>query len=179
MFKSSVSAAIRRRAARRGAAGEVVDDVVQRELAAYGLPGLALAPGTVVGTSGGELRRQGIRRIYHAAVVSPRAGTNEYDTDPAAVGLAVSNVFQLARAENAMLDPPLTAICLPLLGAGRGGLDPMTSLTWIWGSLEDELARDGPWHIHFVARQREICEAILARVVAVDPPGNDRDDLER
>jgi len=170
MFKSSASAAIRRRAARRGPAGEVTDDVVPRELAARPLAGLAVQPGTVVATSGGELRDQGVRRVYHAAIASPRVGTNEYDTDPAAVGLAVTNVFRLAREENRTGTPPLTSIALPLLGAGRGGLDPMTSLTWIWGSLEDELARDGPWHVHFVARNAEIADAIAARLAAAADP---------
>ncbi|CAJ58893.1 MULTISPECIES: hypothetical protein [Frankia] len=169
MFKSSVSAAIRRRAAVRGPAGEVADDVVPRELAAQCAPGLAVEPGTVLATSGGELRHQGVRRVYHAAVACPRAGTNEYDTDPAAVGLAVANIFRLARTENRALNPPLTSIALPLLGAGRGGLDPMTSLTWIWGSLEVELARDASWHIHFVARNPEIGAAILAHI----PPGDE------
>jgi hypothetical protein len=168
-FKSSVSACLRRAAATKNEAGGILHDVVGTELTAWmnahGRVGLPVAPGTVAPTGAGELGRQGIRRIYHAAVVTPRAGTSDYDTDPAAVARAVRGVFALARAERARFGPPLESVCLPLLGAGRGGLPPMVSLSWIWAALDGVLAGDGRWRVHLVARRPEVAEEIVDRLV--------------
>jgi hypothetical protein len=71
-FKSSISACLRLAGARTNSAGEIVDDIISRELAAWlrdnGRSGLPVAPGTVATTSPGELAKQGIRRVYHAAM---------------------------------------------------------------------------------------------------------------
>jgi len=174
MFKSSVSASIRRAAAVRGAAGDVRDDVVRRELdawmAEHAVPGLAVAPGTVAPTSGGELARQNIRRVYHAAVVSPKPGTNEYDVDPAVIGLAAANVFRLARAENAGgVRPPLSSVCFPLLGAGRGRLPPLASLEMIWTAVENEVTLHGSWDVHFVTRRAGLADSVVRWLAAAVP----------
>lgn len=175
-FKNSISACLRRAAAVRNPAGGILDDVVGAELGAWmlanGQPGLAVPGGTIAPTSSGELGRRGIRRIYHAAVATPRAGSNDYDTDPGAVARAVGAVFELARRERARFDPPLRSICLPLLGAGRGGLLPASSLAWILGALDLELAADGSWQIHFVAKDAEVIQVILAGLARRPvPPG--------
>jgi hypothetical protein len=81
--------------------------------------------------------------------VSPQAGTNEYEVDPDTTPRAVRNIFRLARLERCSYDPPLASICLPLFGAGRGGVDPRDSLAWIWAALERELSHDR-WEVHLV-----------------------------
>jgi O-acetyl-ADP-ribose deacetylase (regulator of RNase III) len=167
-FKSSVSAAIRRAAAVRGPDGRVVADVVAEELQSWvrqhGRPGLPVTPGTVVATSSGDMARRGIRRIYHAAIASPRPGTNDYDVEPTAIAYAVRNVFALARAERERFDPALRSMGFPLLGAGRGGLPPATSFAWIWTSLEGEIAAGGPWEIHFITLRGHTADLIVARL---------------
>ncbi|WP_043487195.1 MULTISPECIES: macro domain-containing protein [Streptomyces] len=163
-FRPTVSGALRLAAAVRDPAGEIVDDVLARELAAWlrahGRPGLPVRPGTVVPTSSGALAARGVRRIYHAAVATPEEDT--YHVRPETIARAVSACFALARAERDRYQPALSSICFPLLGAGRGGLPPAVSSTWLRWAIRDELARDGRWRVHLVVRSREIAEAVGA-----------------
>lgn len=165
-FKSSIAAAVRRAACHRGADGEVVADVIADELAAWlskhGRPGLPVAAGTVAPTSAGAMAAQGVRRVYHAAVTTPRPGTNDYDVEPTAVAQAASRALALARAERGEFSPPLRSIGFPLLGAGRGGLHPQTSFAWLWAAIERDFAANGPWELHFLTRRRATADVILA-----------------
>ncbi|SDG79148.1 hypothetical protein SAMN05421505_10837 [Sinosporangium album] len=164
-FKSSLSGTLRNVAARRNALGEVVDDVLQRELHEWlhkhSRTGMPVAPGTVIATSPGELVRQGVRRIYHAATAIPRPHTDDYAIEPAGVLRAVHGVFALAREERPDFDPPLRSVCLPLFGSGRGGLPLATSLAYAWPALEAELA-EGDWDVHLITRDAEGIRAVLA-----------------
>ncbi|MEU1788918.1 macro domain-containing protein [Streptomyces sparsogenes] len=163
-FRPTVSGALRLAAAVRDPAGEIVDDVLTRELAAWlrahGRPGLPVRPGTVVPTSSGALAARGVRRIYHAAVATPQGDT--YEVRPESIARAVSACFALARTERDRYRPELSSICFPLLGAGRGGLSPAVSATWLRWAIRDELARDARWRVHLVVRSREIAEAVGA-----------------
>ncbi|MEU8874000.1 Appr-1-p processing protein [Streptomyces javensis] len=163
-FRPTVSGALRLAAAVRDPAGEIVDDVLARELAAWlrahGRPGLPVRPGTVVPTSPGSLATRGVRRIYHAAVATPLDDT--YEVRPESIARAVSACFTLARAERDRYEPALSSICFPLLGAGRGGLAPAVSATWLRWAIRDELVRDARWRVHLVVRSREIAEAVGA-----------------
>jgi O-acetyl-ADP-ribose deacetylase (regulator of RNase III) len=165
-YKASFSAAIRRAAARRAPDGTIVSDLVMDELHAWiksnGRPGLPVTGGTVVPTSSGVLSRQGIRRLYHAAVVSPRPGTNDYDVDPSAIAQAVRNTFEIIRSERELFSPQLRSVGFPLLGAGRGGLDRAVSFAWIRTAVEREIRADDRWDIHFITRQRAAADVIVA-----------------
>ncbi|WP_372348850.1 hypothetical protein [Streptomyces sp. KL116D] len=163
-YKSSLSAMLRRAAARRDPAGELVEDHVQTELgewaARHGVAGRVVQPGTVAATSAGVLGEQGVRRIYHVAVAVPRPGTNDYDVQPADVTRGVTRVFALLAEESARHDPPLRSLCLPLLGAGRGGLAAAVSLRAVWAAVEAELARGADWDVHFVVRRPERADLV-------------------
>ncbi|PKV87549.1 hypothetical protein [Streptomyces sp. TLI_146] len=163
-YKSSVAASLRRAGALRDPAGGLVEDRIHDELRAWvarhGRPGGAVAPGTVAVTGAGALERQGVRRLYHAAVAVPRAGTNDYDVLPADVTRAVARAFALLGEEAGRHRPPLTSLCLPLLGAGRGGLAPADSLAAMWAAVEAELARGARWDLHFVVRRAERADLI-------------------
>lgn len=165
-YKASVSASLRRTAADRGADGTVVGDIFAAELhswlAAHARPGLPVDAGTVVATSGGALAGQGIRRIYHAAIASPRPGTNDYYVEPASVTRAVHAVFATARSERGRFQPPLSSLGFPLLGAGRGGLTATTSFTWMWAAIEHEMRVDSSWLIHFITRRQATADAIIS-----------------
>jgi O-acetyl-ADP-ribose deacetylase (regulator of RNase III) len=165
-YKASVSAAIRRAAAWHAPDGTITADPVLDELRAWirdnGRPGLAVTAGTVAATSSGALSQHGIRRLYHVAVVSPRPGTNDYDVDPAAIAQAVSNTFATARAERDLFSPRLRSLGFPLLGAGRGGLDPAVSFAWIWASIQREIGDDDSWDIHFITRRRAAADIVAA-----------------
>ena len=174
-YKASVSAALRRGAARRGADGAIVTDPVAAELQAWmtanGRRGLPVGPGTVVATSAGDLARQGLRRIYHAAVASPRPGTNDYDVEPTSISQAVHASFAAARAERDQFTPRLASLGFPLLGAGRGGLSPAMSFTWIWAAIEREMRADSSWQIHFITHRRTAASAIVAGLARSTVPG--------
>jgi hypothetical protein len=170
-FKSSVSAAVRNAAAIRSADGEIVTDVIGNELrswiARHGRPGLPVAPGTIVPTSPGQLVSQGIRRIYHAAVVSPRPGTNRYDVNLTAIAITVRNALALARRERPLFEPELRSVGFPLLGAGRGSLNPATSFAWLWTSLSRDIEENGPWEIHFITQQQALADLIVSKLAEV------------
>ncbi|MFC5187898.1 macro domain-containing protein [Actinomadura harenae] len=150
-YGSSVSAALRRAGAVRKPSGEIVDDCLQRELTAWvsrhARPGLAVAPGTVAETGPGDLAGNGIRRVYHAAVVV--AGPGGYDVSPDAIRLAVHNVFRLAERERTGFRPPLASICFPLFGTGRRSLLPVpVCAAALWRGIADELAGAPHWSVH-------------------------------
>jgi hypothetical protein len=156
-YKSSVAATLRRAGARTDPTGALVEDLVHDELRGWavrhGTPGRAALPGTVAATSSGALADQGVRRIYHVAVAVPRPGTNDYDVQPADITRGVTRVFRLLAEEAGRHDPPLTSLCLPLLGAGRGGLSPLESFGALWAAVEAELARGADWDVHLVVRR--------------------------
>lgn len=167
-FKSSVAAAIRKATAVKNADGEIIVDVAADELRSWmrrnGRVGLPVAPGTVAAGEPGQMAEQRIRRVYHAAIATPIAGTNYYEVEPASVASAVRNVLTLARAEQSLFDPALGSIAFPLFGAGRGALDPAVSFAWLWTALEREIREHGPWEVHFVTRRRVLADMIVAKL---------------
>ncbi|MFE3609784.1 hypothetical protein ACFXPH_29075, partial [Streptomyces goshikiensis] len=175
-YKSSVAASLRRAGAVRDPAGRLVEDSVRDELRSwsdrFAAPGLSVAPGTVAPTGAGALAWQGIRRIFHAAVAVPRPGTNDYDVQPADVTRAVTRVFALLAEENGRSAdaglPPLRSLCLPLLGAGRGGLTPAVSFAAVWAAVEAELARGGDWDLHFLVRRPERALLVAELLASTD-----------
>lgn len=175
-FKSSLSGRLRNAAAIKDAAGTVVQDVLALELAAWvrqhGRAGLPIEAGRVVPTSSGALADRGIRRIYHAAVVTPRAASNDYDVDPESLGRAVHSCLALAREERSQVEPPLTSISFPLFGAGRGGLDPAASFTWIWTALAREMRVDPSWALHLTVLNLSQAATVLNGLLeALPTPG--------
>lgn len=163
-YKSSVAASLRRAASVYGVTGDVLDDPVPDELRAWaarhGTAGRAVLPGTVAATGSGALAGQGVRRIYHAAIAVPRAGTNDYDVLPADVTRAATRAFALLAEESDRHEPPLSSVCFPLLGSGRGGLPYHVSLAAIWAAAEAELARGARWDVHFVVRSPQPAELV-------------------
>ncbi|MFJ5776138.1 macro domain-containing protein [Streptomyces sp. NPDC093094] len=167
-YKSSVSASLRRAGASHDPTGALLHDHVHDELRTWHTrhDHRVVRPGSVVPTSAGELSRQGVRRMYHAVVAVPRSGTNDYDVLPADVTRATARVFALLAEEERCFDPPLRSVCLPLLGAGRGGLRPEESLAALWAAVEAELARGASWEVHLVVRRPTVA-ALVQRMLAV------------
>jgi O-acetyl-ADP-ribose deacetylase (regulator of RNase III) len=164
-FAPTLSGRLRSAAAVRDETGGVVDDVVARELtewiASHSRPGRPVEEGIVVATSAGTLAQQDIRRIYHAAVAAPRSGSNHYDVSDIAVRRAVHNIFRLARQERLRFHPPLQSIAIPLFGAGRGGVHPAISFSWIWPAICIELPRDPSWSVCLTAWHAHEAAALL------------------
>ncbi|MEV0554072.1 alpha/beta fold hydrolase [Streptomyces sp. NPDC050597] len=158
-FKSSTSGSLRFAAAIKGDGGEIQEDVAGDHLVSWlrnhATYGLQVAEGTVVPTPAGALAAKNVHRIYHAAIVSPISGTNNYTVNPLAVTRAIHNIFDLARRERKELKVQLTSICIPLFGAGRGGINITKSFDLIWDPLMKELTNDPSWEIHFTTRRRQ------------------------
>ncbi|MFI0486615.1 hypothetical protein [Actinomadura sp. 9N215] len=167
-FGTSLSAALRRAGALRTPAGEIIDDVVQRELSAWmlkhGRLGLPVAPGTVADTAPGALAETGVRRLFHAAIATPRPGLNSYEVGREVIPLAVHNVFKLAERERDRFTPPLSSICFPLFGAGRGGLDPASSAAELWAALTRELRAAPCWSVRIMTINPEHAAAAATAI---------------
>ncbi|GAB1824237.1 macro domain-containing protein [Herbidospora sp. RD11066] len=166
VFSPSVSGAIRKAGSRRGPAGELLDDTVQRELhewmAKHHRPGLTVAPGTVVPTGPGSLAFNGVRRIYHAAVSVPRPGTDDQDVTPSTIMLAVHRVFALAEEERVAYR--LKTICFPLIGTGHGRMAVRAGLHWLWSAISENLARSRGWEVHLSVPEPEKADMVLRQL---------------
>ncbi|MEV6956006.1 macro domain-containing protein [Streptomyces sp. NPDC051183] len=174
MHKGSVAAALRRAAARRDAAGDVVEDPLYDELRAwrerYGAIRRPVHPGTVAATGSGALIARGIRRIYHAAVAVPRAGTNDYGVQAQDIATAARRVLDLMAEESAGSGEegeagrsasgvrPLRSVCFPLIGAGRGGLPPAAAASALGAALCAHPRRDVA--VHLVTRRISVAHSI-------------------
>ncbi|MEU6664906.1 macro domain-containing protein [Streptomyces sp. NPDC046727] len=165
-FRPTVSGALRRAAALRDATGEVVDDVLARELNVWqrrhGRAGTPVRPGTVVATSSGALAAQGVRRIHHAAIATPVGDGDRYHVSPAALGEAVRASFELARHESEFLSLPMSSICFPLLGSGRGGLPVETVARRLLDAIREELRRDPSWSVLLVTPEESHARLLIA-----------------
>ncbi|WP_225101599.1 macro domain-containing protein [Streptomyces sp. CoH27] len=164
-FRPTVSGALRRAAAVRDAAGETVDDVLARELGVWqrthGRTGMPVRPGTVVATSSGALAAQGVRRIHHAAIATPVGDGDRYHVSPAVLGEAVRRSFELARHESEFLSLPMSSICFPLLGSGRGGLPVETVARRLLDAVREELRRDPSWAVLLVTPEESHARLLL------------------
>ncbi|RNL65408.1 alpha/beta fold hydrolase [Nocardioides marmoriginsengisoli] len=164
-FKPSLSGRLRRAGAATSPSGEIVTDTIHDEITAWVTEhhrlGLTVLPGTVAPTSAGSLQPATAVRIYHAAIAEPVLETDDYAVNPHAVSAAVRATMKQARQDAEELDHFPRSVCFPLLGAGRGGLSPQESFKWIWPALEDELAQDPAWSIHFITKRLE--DAVFLR----------------
>jgi hypothetical protein len=61
----------------------------------------------------------------------------------------------------------LRSLCLPLFGAGRGGLSPKTSFSYLWAALGRELLDDDRWDVHLLARSEATAIAVQAALAAL------------
>ncbi|MGI5243268.1 macro domain-containing protein [Dactylosporangium sp. CA-139066] len=173
VYKVSIAACLRSAGALKSAVGEIVVDAVARDLDVWRRAnmrvGLPVAPGTVAPTPVEPGSGLGFRWIYHAAVATPRAGTNDYFVEPSAIARAVRNVFAAARAGGSEAAP--RSICFPLLGAGRGGLDAWTSASNLWRAVRAELtggSQPSALAVHMVVLTE--ADAEVVRQVLAEPP---------
>ncbi|MGW0417307.1 macro domain-containing protein, partial [Streptomyces collinus] len=120
-------------------------------------------------TPRGELPPRGEPRTYPRGGAVPSATGDGYETAPEAVAAAVRRVFELAGAERRSGRVRLRSVALPLLGAGRGGLDARTSAETILGALEAVLAADPDWSVHLVTRNPLSARAVLDALAARRP----------
>ena len=132
----SVSAIIRYEGARRDATGQVVTDLIADELSRRVGSRRPVPAGMTIVTGAGDLVRFGVRYVAHAAAVQgqPGAGFRQIRE----VGRCVTAVL---TAIDRIADPvPVESVLFPLLGAGQGGADALTTARALVGAATDYFA---------------------------------------
>ncbi len=169
-FSSTLSGHLRRAAARRAVDGELVDDVVVRELEEWlrkhARPGWPVEPGVVVATSAGALEQHGVLAVLHAAVAIPRDEAGGYDVQRMAIARAVPRCFELARDVRRQAAETVESISFPLFGAGDGGVGVAEAASWCWTAVRHELAYDLSWRVHLTTWTAAETRAVLAQLAA-------------
>ena len=118
-YDRSVSGMIRYFGARRNAAGNVVEDLIVKELTEALDGSLSVAPGAVVWTSSGGLAKTNkVRGILHAAAVQGQPGSGYYQIGD--IGRCVTSALDHLDERNEAEQSPFRTIIFPLLGAGQG-----------------------------------------------------------
>jgi nucleoside phosphorylase len=167
-FKSSTSGRLRNAAAQKDEKGKVLDDVLYGELEAWRIDSnfgnTEVAEGTVISTSSGQMIEQGVSRIYHAAVVSPIQGVHGYTVKQETIEFASIEVIALLKREQDRgIIPKPCSICLPLLGTGRGKLEPKIAFQAMMRGLSTGIEQYRPQvsSIHFCTMMRHETNTLL------------------
>lgn len=158
-YDRSMSGIVRYYGARKNQAGHVVEDVIANELAAAMENTFAVPPGHVIATGAGELSRQGVKRILHAAAVEGAVGGGYRPIQDVAqcVRNALEKIDQDLAAEN------LRSILFPLLGTGTGAGNANAiakELLLAAISYLDDHPNSGIQTIAFLAQRRDQLEAL-------------------
>ncbi|GAB3735101.1 hypothetical protein GCM10027598_61000 [Amycolatopsis oliviviridis] len=132
----SVSAIIRYEGACRDAAGRVTADVIADELERRVGPRRPIPAGTAIITGAGDLARLGVRYVAHSAAVQGEPGGGYHQIRD--VGRCATAV--LAAIDRTTDPKPVRSVLLPLLGAGQGGGDPMSTARALVGATLDYFA---------------------------------------
>jgi O-acetyl-ADP-ribose deacetylase (regulator of RNase III) len=118
-YERSVSGTIRYYGAQRNQAGQVIDDILQKELTKIVGENANVDAGTVIATSPGELAgSNGVKRIFHAAAVYGQVGRGFMPINN--VADCIKNALKLADSKQEK-EADLRNILFPLLGTGQGG----------------------------------------------------------
>lgn len=116
-YERSISGTIRYHGAKRNPAGQVTDDILQKELT--GIAGDGVPAAAVIATSAGELADSNrVKRIFHAAAVHGHIGRGFMPIQN--IDDCITNALKLADSAKERKFK-LRSILFPLLGTGQGG----------------------------------------------------------
>lgn len=166
-YGTSTSATIRYLGARKHpVTGRVLEDTIGDELAAKLNGEQRIAPAAVIPTGPGELRRNGVRWIFHVAAVvgEPREGYRPIER----IERCVTSALRLASSAK-FRDDSLTSILFPIFGTGPGGGDLRdhaercidAAVEFLELSLDDSV-RTAYFYV-WSDMAWEICQEIVAR----------------
>lgn len=119
-FERSGSAVIRYYGARKDATGGVTEDTIANELGKLMKEKYSVAPGTIIVTSPGDLKKRGVKWIFHAAAVEGQLGRGYRPISD--VKDCVKNALELASSPK-YRSSKCKSILFPLFGTGTGGAD--------------------------------------------------------
>jgi O-acetyl-ADP-ribose deacetylase (regulator of RNase III) len=116
-YERSISGTIRYHGGKRNPAGQVTDDILQKELT--GIAGDGVPAAAVIATSAGELADSNrVKRIFHAAAVHGHIGRGFMPIQN--IDDCITNALKLADSAKERKFK-LRSILFPLLGTGQGG----------------------------------------------------------
>jgi O-acetyl-ADP-ribose deacetylase (regulator of RNase III) len=116
-YERSISGVVRYHGAERKA-GQVVDDIIAKDLAAIVGENANVPAGHVIATTAGELQRtHNVKRIFHAAAVIGQVGKGFSPIQD--VASCVRNALDLADSDE-LRDVGLRSILFPMIGTGQG-----------------------------------------------------------
>jgi O-acetyl-ADP-ribose deacetylase (regulator of RNase III) len=117
-YDRSISSIIRYCGAKKDRRKQVIEDTIANELAEIVGSDAHVAPGTVIPTEAGELKRtHGVKKIFHAAAVIGQVGGG-YTPVPD-LGMCIRNALEMADTEECE-NVELKSILFPLMGTGTG-----------------------------------------------------------
>jgi O-acetyl-ADP-ribose deacetylase (regulator of RNase III) len=117
-YERSGSAVIRYYGARKDDTGDVKEDTIADELGALMKRKLSVSPGTILVTSPGELKKKGVKWIFHAAAVEGQLGRGYRPV--ADLTECIRNALETANLPK-YRKSKCTSILFPLFGTGTGG----------------------------------------------------------
>ena len=160
----SISATIRYYGAKRSA-GRIVEDTIAEELLKVVGKDANVPAGEVIVTGAGELeRRNGVKKVFHAASVTgqPCEGYRTIED----VGVCVRNALEKFD-DDELKDVELKSILVPLMGTGtaRGQLEPNArrlievAISYLVSHPKSRVEQ--VYFLTWSEQEREVCEHIL------------------
>jgi O-acetyl-ADP-ribose deacetylase (regulator of RNase III) len=172
-YERSGSAVIRYYGARKDATGDVEEDTIATELGKVMKHKQSVAPGTIVATSSGELKKRGVKWIFHAAAVQGQLGKGYRSV--ADVSDCIRNSLDLANASKYRASK-CKSILFPLFGTGTGGAKVNSTVKQLIGTAINYLEHNQSNRIrdiYFLALtnyQRDACLSALKDAEADPDP---------
>jgi O-acetyl-ADP-ribose deacetylase (regulator of RNase III) len=159
-YDRSGSAVIRYYGARKDATGEVTQDIIAEELHSLMKDKPSVPPGTILVTAPGELKKRGVKWIFHAAAVQGQLGKG-YKPVPD-INDCIRNALEMANLPK-YRKSKCASILFPLFGTGTGGAKVNKAVKELIDATINYLQHDPSSTIkdvYFLAltdRQRDAC----------------------
>ncbi len=170
-YERSSSAVIRYYGALKDTTGYVKQDTIAQELGRLMKGKLSVPPGTILVTPPGELKKRGVKWIFHAAAVQGQLGKG-YKPVPD-ISDCIRNALELANSPK-LRKSKCSSILFPLFGTGTGGAKVDNTVKELIDTTINYLENDPSGtikDIYFLAitdRQRDACLSALKNAEA-DP----------
>jgi O-acetyl-ADP-ribose deacetylase (regulator of RNase III) len=163
-YDRSGSAVIRYLGARKDATGDVEQDTISHELSKLMNGKLSVPPGEILVTSPGELKKRGVKWIFHAAAVQGQLGKG-YKPVPD-ISECIRRALEKANTPK-YRKSKCSSILFPLLGTGTGGANVSNTVKELIDTAINYLEHDPTSAIkgiNFLAltdHQRDACLSAL------------------
>jgi O-acetyl-ADP-ribose deacetylase (regulator of RNase III) len=172
-YERSISGTIRYLGARKDLAGDVIDDLIMRELTALMGSKSSVQPATILVTNSGELKKtHNVKKIFHVAAVRGQVGAGYQP---------INNMEYCVKNALAMIDEKYADQCktilFPLLGTGTAKANPNQIVsTLVMAAIEyfetnENTAVEAVYFLAWTDRDLEACRHALGqtgRVVVAD-----------